>query len=211
MLALTAGYLRWRPRTSNARRMSEKPRDSAKNPTQISRSSARAGNSCWETQKPSRISSTPAIMPSHQVGLISREEMEVTRSRLPRKISSSPKIVASAQNAPYGLANDQQAASYKMRRSLIGNVGRLPRLWPWETLAGSGAGGHECGQDVVRVAVEVLAGSVIPHRGARIGVPGGDLDITQVDSRVEHGRDECVSEHVRVRLGDLDAGGLGES
>src|SRR5580700_8012127 len=50
-------------------------------------------------------------MPSHQAGLISREEIEVTRSRLPRKTSSSPKIVASAQKAPYGLANDQQAAN----------------------------------------------------------------------------------------------------
>src|SRR4029077_11499973 len=111
LLALTAGYVRWRLRTSNARRMSEKPRNSAKNPIQISSSSAREGNSCWETQKPSRISSTPAIMPSHQPGLISREEIEVIRSRLPRKMSSSPKIVASAQNASNGLANDQQAAN----------------------------------------------------------------------------------------------------
>ena len=39
------------------------------------------------------------------------------------------------------------------QRPLFGNVGRLPRLWPRETLAGSGAGGHVGGQDVVRVAV----------------------------------------------------------
>jgi hypothetical protein len=43
-------------------------------------------------------------------------------------------------------------------------------------------------------------------------VPGGDLDVTQVDVGVEHGRDgECVAKHVRVRPGDLDAGGLGEA
>ncbi len=30
------------------------------------------------------------------------------------------------------------------------------------------------------MAIEVLAGPVIPHRGAWIGVAGGDLDITQV-------------------------------
>src|SRR5580704_17183247 len=93
--------------------MSEKPRNNAKKPTQISNRSARAGNSCWETQKPSRISSTPPIMPSHQAGLISREEIEVTRSRLPWKTSSSPKIAARAQNAPNGLAKDQQAANRK--------------------------------------------------------------------------------------------------
>jgi hypothetical protein len=43
--------------------------------------------------------------------------------------------------------------------------------------AGSGTGGHEGGEDVVRVAVEVLAGSVVAHRGARVGAAGGDLDI----------------------------------
>jgi len=35
------------------------------------------------------------------------------------------------------------------------------------------------------VAVQVLAGSVIPHRGARVGVTSGDLDVAQVDARVE--------------------------
>ena len=42
--------------------------------------------------------------------------------------------------------------------------------------SGSGAGGHVGGEDVVGVAVEVLAGPVIAHRGAGVGVPGGDLD-----------------------------------
>jgi hypothetical protein len=56
-----------------------------------------------------------------------------------------------------------------------GNVGRLPRVEPRETWAGSGARRHEGGQDVVRVAVQVAAGPVIPHRGARVGMAGGDL------------------------------------
>src|SRR5215472_10337350 len=93
--------------------MSEKPRKSAKNPTQINSSSACAGNSCWETQKPSKISSTPAAAPSHQAGRTSRDKIEVNRSRLPRKISSRPKMVASAQNALNGLAKDQHAPNRK--------------------------------------------------------------------------------------------------
>ena len=48
--------------------------------------------------------------------------------------------------------------------------------------ADSGAGGHEGGEDVVRVAVEVLASPVVAHCGARVGVAGGDLDIAQVDA-----------------------------
>ena len=52
--------------------------------------------------------------------------------------------------------------------------------------AGSGAGGHEGGEDVVRVAVQVLAGSVVAHCGAGVGMTGGDLDIAQVDACVEH-------------------------
>ena len=44
----------------------------------------------------------------------------------------------------------------------------------------SGAGCHVGGEDVVGVAVEVLAGPVVAHRGARVGVPSGDLDIAQV-------------------------------
>src|SRR5581483_4625766 len=76
--------------------------------------------------------------------------------------------------------------------------------------AGSGAGGHEGGEDVVRVTVEVLASTVVAHRGAGIGVTGGDLDIAQVDARVEHGGNECVAQHVRVCPASLDAGGCCE-
>jgi hypothetical protein len=61
------------------------------------------------------------------------------------------------------------------------------------------------------VAVQILAGPVVAHRGSRVGVPGGDLDIPKVDSGVEHGRDKGVTKHMRVRSGDLDAGVLGES
>jgi hypothetical protein len=41
------------------------------------------------------------------------------------------------------------------------------------------------------VAVEVLAGSVEAHCGARIGVTGGGLNIAQVDACVEQSSDEC--------------------
>ena len=69
------------------------------------------------------------------------------------------------------------------------NAGRLPGLEPRETQVGSGPGGHEGGENIVRVAVQVLAGPVVSHGRARIGVAGGDLDVAQVDSGVEHGRD----------------------
>ena len=76
--------------------------------------------------------------------------------------------------------------------------------------AGSGTGGHVRGEDVVRVAVQVLPGPVIPHSRARVGVPGGDLDVPEVDASIETGRDEGMTEHMRVRPGDLDAGACGE-
>jgi hypothetical protein len=66
-------------------------------------------------------------------------------------------------------------------------------------------------QDVVRVSVEVLAGSVIAHRGARIGMAGSDLDVPQVDPSVQHGCDEGISEHVWVGAGGLHSGGFRES
>jgi len=53
----------------------------------------------------------------------------------------------------------------------------------------SGAGGHVSGEDVVGMAVEILAGSVIAHRGPRVSVAGRDLHVAQVHARVEHGRD----------------------
>ena len=74
--------------------------------------------------------------------------------------------------------------------------------------ARSGPGGHVRSQDVVWVAVEVLAGSVITHRGARIRMAGGDLDIPQVDPSIQHGRDERVPEHMWVRAGNSHSGGF---
>ena len=51
------------------------------------------------------------------------------------------------------------------------------------------------------MAVEVLAGSVVAHGGARVGVTGGDLDVAEVDAGVEHRGDEGVAEHVWVHPG----------
>ena len=76
--------------------------------------------------------------------------------------------------------------------------------------AGSGAGGHVGGEDVVGVAVEVLAGPVVAHGGAGVGVAGGDLDVAQVDAGVEHGGDEGVAQHVRVHPRQPDPGLVGE-
>jgi hypothetical protein len=44
------------------------------------------------------------------------------------------------------------------------------------------------------VSVEVMPGSVVVHGGARVGVPGGDLDIGQVDAGVEHRGNGSVPE-----------------
>jgi hypothetical protein len=76
--------------------------------------------------------------------------------------------------------------------------------------AASGAGGHVGGEDVVWVPVEVLAGPVIPHGGAGIGMPGGDLDIAQVNPSIQHGRHESMPEHMGMWPGDPHARVLGE-
>jgi hypothetical protein len=47
-----------------------------------------------------------------------------------------------------------------------------------------------------------LAGSVVAHGGAWVGVAGGDLDVAEVDADVEHGGDEGVAaQHVGVNAG----------
>jgi nucleoside-triphosphatase THEP1 len=48
-------------------------------------------------------------------------------------------------------------SSFNRLHPLIGNAGRLPGR-ARETRVRSGSGGHVCGEDVVRVAVQVLAG-----------------------------------------------------
>src|ERR1022692_5188780 len=64
------------------------------------------------------------------------------------------------------------------------------------------AGGHVGGEDVVRVAVKVLAGPVVTHGDTRVGVPGGDLDVAKIHSSVKTGRHERMPEHMRMRPGD---------
>jgi len=41
-------------------------------------------------------------------------------------------------------------------------------------------------------------------------VTGGDLHVAQVSASIKHGRDVCMAEHMRMRPGDLDAGGFGQ-
>ncbi len=65
----------------------------------------------------------------------------------------------------------------------------------------SGTGGHVGSEDVVRMAVKVLACSVVAHGGPRVGVPGCDLYVAQVDAGVEHGGDEGVPQHVGASAG----------
>jgi hypothetical protein len=66
------------------------------------------------------------------------------------------------------------------------------------------------GEDVVGVAVEVLACPVVTHRGSRVGVAGGDLDVLQVHACVEHGGDKGVAERMRVWPADPHTSGVGE-
>src|SRR5258708_7893633 len=57
-------------------------------------------------------------------------------------------------------------------------------------VAGSAAG--DVGDDDVGgVAVEVLAASVVDGGGSRVGVTGGDLDVSERYPCVEGGHDEC--------------------
>jgi hypothetical protein len=60
------------------------------------------------------------------------------------------------------------------------------------------------------VPVEVLAGTVVAHSGAWVGVAGGDLHVAQTDARVEHGGHERVPEHVRGHPRDPDACRVGQ-
>lgn len=55
------------------------------------------------------------------------------------------------------------------------------------------------------MAVEILAGTVVTHSRARVGVPGGDLHIAQVNAGVKHGGHEGVPEHVWVHPRETDA------
>ena len=71
-----------------------------------------------------------------------------------------------------------------------------------------GCSGDERGDDVCSVPVQAGAGSVIPHGGARVGVGGGLLHVTQRHPGVERGGNKCMSQSVRADvLGDLGAAG----
>lgn len=58
--------------------------------------------------------------------------------------------------------------------------------------------------------VEVLAGAVVAHRGAGVGVPGGDLDVAEVDAGIEHRGDEGVAQHVWMHAWQLHPGVISE-
>jgi hypothetical protein len=56
--------------------------------------------------------------------------------------------------------------------------------------------------------IQTAAGTVVPHRGPRISVRGGFLDVLQRDPGVQRGGDERVPQRVRPdRLGDPGAAG----
>lgn len=57
--------------------------------------------------------------------------------------------------------------------------------------------GDECGDDVGGVTVERDAGTVVSHRGARVGVTGGLLDVAQRNTGIQRGSDEGVPQRVR--------------
>jgi hypothetical protein len=48
------------------------------------------------------------------------------------------------------------------------------------------------------MAVEILACSVIAHRGPWVCMAGGDLDVAERNSGIEHGGDVGVTQHVGV-------------
>jgi len=68
--------------------------------------------------------------------------------------------------------------------------------------------GDERGDDGGGVPVQAGAGSVIPHRGARVGAGGGFLRIPQRHPGVERGGNERVPQGMRADvLGDPGAAG----
>jgi|HubBroStandDraft_1064217.scaffolds.fasta_scaffold07294_8 hypothetical protein len=103
---------------------------------------------------------------------------------------------------------DQIAAGSVGRPSDIGGLAEpiSARRWSWRCSA-SCAG--DAGGGIGGVAVEGCAGSVIPHRGAGVGVGSGFLDVAERDAGVERGGDERVSQSVRSD-GLLQSGAAGD-
>ncbi len=58
--------------------------------------------------------------------------------------------------------------------------------------------------------VEVLAGAVVSHGGAGVGVACCDLDVAQVDPGVKHRGHERVPEHVQVGVAYRHGAKLGQ-
>jgi hypothetical protein len=42
------------------------------------------------------------------------------------------------------------------------------------------------GKEVIRVPVKVVAGAVVAHGWARVGLPGGNPHVARIDPGVEH-------------------------
>lgn len=60
------------------------------------------------------------------------------------------------------------------------------------------------------MSVEVFSGPVVAHGRARVGVPGGDLHIAEVDASIEHCCDEGVPQYVWMHPGQPDVRGESE-
>src|SRR5438093_235361 len=60
----------------------------------------------------------------------------------------------------------------------------------------AGRAGDEGGNDVGGVTVEGDSSSVVTHRGARVRVTGGFLDVAEGDACVEGGGDERMTQGV---------------
>ena len=52
------------------------------------------------------------------------------------------------------------------------------------------------GDDIGGVPVQAAAGPVVPHRGSRVSMGGGFLDVAQRDPGIERGGNEGMSERV---------------
>ena len=73
--------------------------------------------------------------------------------------------------------------------------GRAAPIWAGGSAGGAGEVG---GDDVGGVPVERHPVAVVAHRGARVGVRGGLLDIAERHPGVERGSDESMPKRVRA-------------
>ena len=73
-----------------------------------------------------------------------------------------------------------------------------------------GAGSHVSSEDVIGMAVKILACSVVAHCGSRVRMAGSDLHVMKVDSGVEHRGHKRVPQHVRMHPRQTDTGISGQ-